>query len=104
MKYKYSEIEEFFQDFIEDQDKDWVKENLDDLHHHVFNTDYYIVGRYQATEWLGDQVFNIINIIKEYEMMHFGGVSTDFSDPEKIVNMYVYIVGEDIVSDFVNRL
>ena len=104
MKYKYSEIEEFFQDFIEDQDKEWVKENLDDLHHNVFNTDSYIVGTHQATEWLGDQVFNIINIIKEYEMMHFGGVSTDFSDPEKIVNMYVYIVGEDIVSDFVNRL
>ena len=104
MKYKYLEIQEFFQDYIEDQDKEWVEENLDDLHYHVFNTDYYIVGRHQATKWLGDQVFNIINIIKEYEMMHFGGVSTDFSDPEKIVNMYVYIVGEDIVSDFVNRV
>ena len=90
----YSEIKEFFNDFIEYQGKEWVKENLDDwhaLHHEAFNTDYYIVGRYQATKWLGDQTFNIINIIKEYEMMHFGGVSTDFSEPEKKFGLHHHL-------------
>ena len=46
--YKYEEIKEHFEDFIKDQDKDWIKENFDDLHNHAFNNDYYIIGRYQA--------------------------------------------------------
>ena len=31
-------------------------------------------------------------------------MNTDFSDPEKVVNMYVYIIGEEIVSDYRNQL
>ena len=102
--FKYDEIKSHFEDFIKDQDPKWIKDNLDDLHHHCFNTDYYIIGTYEATKWLGDQVFNVIEIIKDYEQNNFGSVSTDFSDPEKIVNMYTYIVGEEIVSEYRNQL
>ena len=42
--------------------------------------------------------------IKDYEQSNFGQVTTDFSDPEKVVNMYVYIIGEDIVNDFTYNL
>jgi len=98
--YKYEEIKEHFEDFIKDQDKDWIKENFDDLHHHAFNNDYYIIGRYQAKKWLGDEVFEIINIIKDYENDNFGEVNTDFSDAEKVVNMYTYIIGEDVVNNW----
>ena len=98
--YKYEEIKEHFEDFIKDQNKDWIKENFDDLHHHAFNNDYYIIGTYQAKKWLGDEVFEIINIIKEYENDNFGEVNTDFSDPEKVVNMYTYIIGEDVVNNW----
>ena len=98
--YKYEEIKEHFEDFIKDQDKDWIKENFEDLHHHAFNNDYYIIGTYQAKKWLGDEVFEIINIIKEYENDNFGEVNTDFSDAEKVVNMYTYIIGEDVVSSW----
>ena len=66
--------------------------------------DYYMIGRHQATEWLGEEVFYIIDIIKQYELDNFGTVTTDLSDPEKIVNMYVYIVGEQIVYDYLNQL
>ena len=102
--FKYDEIKSHFEDVIKDNDKNWIKDNLDDLHHHCFNTDYYIIGTYEATKWLGDQVFNVIEIIKDYEQNNFGSVSTDFSDPEKIVNMYIYIVGEEIVSEYRNQL
>ena len=102
--YKYDEIKEYFYDFIEEHDKEWIKDNIDDLHYHAFNTDYYIIGTYQAKEWLSDEVFNIINIIKEYENDNFGEVNTDFSDAEKVVNMYAYIVGEQIVYDYINSL
>lgn len=98
--YKYEEIKEHFEDFIKDQDQDWIKENFEDLHCHAFNNDYYIIGTYQAKKWLGNEVFEIINIIKEYENDNFGEVNTDFSDPEKIVNMYTYIIGEDVVNNW----
>lgn len=70
-----------------------------DLHNELFNTDYFIIGTYQAKKWLGDEVFDCIEKIKEYEQDNFGQVSTDLSDPEKVVNMYAYILGEEILSD-----
>tara|TARA_X000001388_G_scaffold66727_1_gene53677 strand:- start:851 stop:1165 length:315 start_codon:yes stop_codon:yes gene_type:complete len=97
--YKYEEIKQHFLDFIEDQGKEWVEENKDDIHHHAFNTDYYIIGIYKAEQWLGNHVFECIEIIKDYEQSNFGGVTTDFSDPEKVVNMYAYIVGQQAVYD-----
>jgi len=103
-QYKYEEIKSHFNDFINDENnKDIIENNLDDLHHEIFNTDYYIIGRYEATKWLGDQVFNVINIIKEYENDNFGEVNTDFSEAEKVVNMYVYIIGEEIVANYINN-
>ena len=100
--YKYDEIKERFQDFISEQSNEWIYENCDELHHHAFNTDYYIIGRYKATTWLENYVFYCINIIKEYEQDNFGQVTTDFSDPEKVVNMYTYIVGEQVVSEWLS--
>lgn len=105
--FKKEEIAEHFQDYLKDNEvntrnelpQDWE----DDLHHQVFNTDYYIIGRHQAKKWLEDEAFNVIEIIKEYEQSNFGEVYTDFSDPEKVVNMYTYIVGEEIVFDYLNE-
>ena len=72
MDYKQKEIQEYFNDFINENsmsldDNDFI----DDLHHHAFNSDYYIIGTYQATQWLGNETFNIINFIKEYENDNF---------------------------------
>lgn len=103
-QYKYDEIKAHFDDYISNLTDKEIKENIDDLHHDIFNTDYYIIGRYEAKQWLGDQVFNIIEIIKEYEEFNFGSVNTDFSEPEKIVNMYVYIIGEEIVQEYRDQL
>lgn len=70
-----------------------------DVHNDMFNMDYYIIGRHQAKQWLGDMAFNVIEIIKDYEQDNFGEVFTDFSEPERVVNMYVYIVGEWILPE-----
>lgn len=105
MDYKKEEIKQHFEDYIEDQfeyikdDKYWK----DDLHHHAFNEDYYIIGTYKAKQWLGDMAFDVIEHIKEYENDNFGEVSTDFSDPEKIVNMYAYIIGEQVVYEWLEN-
>ena len=102
-QYKREEIQEYFNDFIEEQDEEWLEKNKDDLHHHAFNTDYFIIGNYQAKQWLGDMVFDVIETIKEYENMHFGEVNTAFSCPEKVVNMYAYIVGEEVVNEWLEK-
>ena len=106
MKYKYQEIKEYFEDFINENEEQIKEDNnfYEDLHHECFNTDYYIIGTYKATQWLSEQVFNVIEYIKEYEREHFGEVTTDFSSPEKIVNMYVYIIGEEIVYNYKEEL
>ena len=104
MNFKKDEIKSHFEDWIKEQNKEWITDNIDDLHHHCFNTDYYIIGTYEAKKWLGDQVFEIIEFIKQYENDNFGEVNTDFSDAEKVVNMYVYIIGEEIVSEYRNQL
>ena len=85
---------------------DYLKDNQPscygcDLHNEIFNSDYYIIGRYQAEQWLVKHigVFNAIGEIKEYEESNFGGVNTDLSESEKVVNMLVYIAGEEILSN-----
>ena len=71
-----------------------------DLHHEIYNTDYYIIGRYQAEQWLNKVgVFNAIEEIKDYEQFNFGEVNTDFSEAEHVCNMFVYIVGELILQE-----
>jgi len=106
MQYKREEIQEYFNDFIEEQDEEWIEENKDDLHHHAFNTDYFIIGYYQAEQWIGSasNVFDIIETIREYEDMHFGKNNRmDVSCPEKVVNMYAYIVGEEVVNEWLEK-
>ena len=79
-------------------------DDIHDLHHEIFNTDYYIIGRYQAIQWLGADVFEAIQEIKEYELDRFGDVTTDFSEPERVVNMLAYIFGEEVLYDVVDEV
>jgi len=104
MEYKKDEIVGYFKCCLSDYDKEWIEDNPHDLHHEIFNTGYYIVGRHEAKEWLGDMAFDVIDFIKQYEQFNFGEVYTDLSDPEKVVNMYVYIIGEEIVADYIQSL
>ena len=81
------------------EDQVGLNNDVSDLHHYLLNEDYFIIGTYQAKQWLSSYVFDAIEAIKEYEQSNFGEVSTDFSDPEKVANMYAYILGEEILSD-----
>ena len=105
MNYKKKEIKKYFDDYIK-ENKEYLEESeywKDDLHHHAFNEDFYIIGTYQAKQWLGDMAFDVIEHIREYEEFNFGEVNTDFSSPEAVVNMYVYIIGEEIVGDYLKE-
>ena len=108
MDAKVAEIKAFILDRIEeiaDYELEKLKEPYE-LGHEIYNEDYYIIGTWQAKQWLGTDVFEVIENIKYYEQSEFGEVSTDFSSPEAIVNMFVYIVGDrniyDLVEQYIN--
>ena len=69
-----------------------------ELHNELCNTGYFIIGRQKAIDFVGDKAFQAMHIIKEYEQFNFGEVATEFCEPEKVVNMLAYIIGEQVLS------
>jgi len=77
-----------------------LDQHISDLHHYLLNEDYFIIGYYQAEQWLkkdNGSVFEAIETIKDYEQSNFGQVSTDLSSSENVANMLAYILGEQIL-------
>lgn len=73
-------------------------DNRDDWHHLCFNQDYYIIGYYQAEQWLKEHnidIFAAIAECQEYEERNFGECQR-YNNAEKLVNMYVYILGQEL--------
>lgn len=71
-----------------------------DLHNEVFNTDYYVIGTYQAKEILKEyDVFDAIELVQTYEEEQFGEIYTELSDPEKLLNMVYYIIGDEVIGE-----
>ena len=71
-----------------------------DLHNEVFNTDYYIIGTHKAKETLREyDVFEAIELVQTYEKDNFGEIYTDLSDPEKLINMVYYIIGDEVIGE-----
>tara|TARA_R110002012_G_scaffold7321_10_gene34515 strand:- start:496 stop:885 length:390 start_codon:yes stop_codon:yes gene_type:complete len=100
MEYKIDEIKEYAVETIKENIKyneDYLSKDISDIHFDLFNQDYYMIGYYQCEKWLSNNVFQVIEFIKEYEQDNFGEVTTDFSNSEKVVNMYVYIIGEKLL-------
>ena len=77
-----------------------LDQHISDLHHYLLNEDYFIIGYYQAEQWLkkdNSSVFEAIETIREYEQSNFGQVSTDLSSSENVANMLAFILGEEIL-------
>lgn len=92
------ELEQHVRDLI--NDGVLTDDNRDDWHFHAFNEDYYLIGYYNCEEWLkrhGVSAFEAIETIRQYEQDNFGEVHTKFDNAESVVNMYVYILGEDVI-------
>lgn len=76
-----------------------------DLHNEVFNTGHYIIGTHEAKEALKEYgVFEAIEKVQEYEKDNFGEVYTDLSDPEKLINMLYYIIGEEVLYEMMDGI
>jgi hypothetical protein len=76
-----------------------------DLHNEVFNTSYYIIGTYEAKKALAEyDVWDAIEKVQTYEEENFGEIYTDLSDPEKLVNVLYYIIGEEVLYEMMNGI
>lgn len=84
-----------------DQLEHQIDEYKDDLHHNTFNTDYFIIGYYQAEKWLEDNnisTFKAIEYCNEQEDLNFGEIQTTFNNAETLVNNYAYWKGSELIN------
>ena len=73
----------------------------DDLHHYLFNEDYFITYYSRAEQWLKDNdlsIWEVMSYCKEQEQDVFGEIQTSFDNPETLVNHYAYWKGQELLS------
>lgn len=95
------ELKEHLIDHIKDAYND-DETNFEELHHTAFNEDYYIIGYYEANEWLKSHdvdAFEAIAYVIEQGQELFGDfqLKPDDINSEKIVNLLVYFAGYDVM-------
>lgn len=77
-----------------------------EIHHKLFNEDYYIIGYYECGEWLKQHqidIFDGITWVNDQEAQHFGEPHSKIEDSEKLVNLIVYFVGYDIIDEIIKE-
>jgi hypothetical protein len=80
-----------------------IDEDEGELHHQLFNEDYYIIGYYNAEKWLklhNVTVFEGIEYVQDYERDNFGECR-NYTDAEKLVNMIVYVIGWSALAEYI---
>lgn len=85
---------------IADNIGEYKGEYFDDLHHLLFNHDYYIIGYYKAEQFIKKNDLNTFDLIKycqEMEKENFGEINITFDNAEKLVNHYAYWRGEELL-------
>ena len=78
-----------------------TNDNVEDWHFHLFNIDYYLIGYKQCEDWLEEHnisPFDAIQTAQEYEMELCGEVKL-YPNAENVVNMLVYIWGEEVIGE-----
>ena len=73
----------------------------DDLHHYLFNEDYFIIYYARAEKWLKDNdlsTWEVISYCNEQEKNNFGEIQTSFDNPETLVNHYAFWRGQELLN------
>ena len=93
-----SQLENDIINYIIETIDEYEGTEVSDLHHNLFNTDYWTIGYYEAEQEIKKHcsAWKAIEIVKDYEDDNFGIVSTDLSSSERVCNMLCYILGEEI--------
>ena len=75
---------------------------LEELHQELFNTDYYVRNESEADKFAGRHWFEILGHVMQYEQDQFGEIYSATDDKSQIINMYVLIMGEEIIQHYYN--
>ena len=75
---------------------------IEDLHHHMFNMDYFIIGTYKASKFIGSDLGKILEVCIDFEK-DMGIFDESFYmtilEPEKVVNKLAYVIGYEILNN-----
>ena len=95
-----TQLENDIRKYVVENISNLVGTPMGDIHHYLFNQDYWVVGYYQAEQEILKHcsIFQAIGIVKDYEMDHFGEVYTDLSSSERVCYMLVYILGDECLN------
>ena len=102
--YKYDEIKQELLNYVNDNDLNLSKAlQDDDLHFNVYNSDYFIIGCYNAEQWLVDEhgtnwTFEVMSYVQEQEELAFGTVEK-IDNAERLVNLYAYWLGYEVIAE-----
>ena len=113
-EYKIDIIENYIHDSLNDceeseifvVDDDGVVDTTD-LHQKLFNTTEFIDDHSNAVEWIKNDIDTLLLLQREvitFEREQFGHCTTDITDLCAVINMYVYIVGYDILPQIVQDM
>ena len=106
MKYKEEVIKNYLLECLEDNE---LSINDEDIHDIVFNQDYFIIGYYNAQQWLVDEqgnnrTFEVLSYVMEQEKDNFGLIETVYDNAETLVNHYAYWLGYEVIADIQEEL
>ncbi len=81
------------------QDGIGLDNDASELHHYLWNEDYFIIGTYDAKKWIESHMspFDAVAEVIEYEKEHFGESNTDFTNAENVANMLAFIYGYEVL-------
>ena len=75
---------------------------IEDLHHHMFNMDYFIIGTYKASQFIASDLGKILEVCIDFEK-DMGIFDESFYmtilEPEKVVNKLAYVIGYEILNN-----
>ena len=75
---------------------------IEDLHHYMFNMDYFIIGTYKASQFIGSDLGKILEVCIDFEK-DMGIFDESFYmtilEPELVVNKLSYVIGYEILNN-----
>jgi hypothetical protein len=101
----YKELLSHIIDTLENQNQGTDTLDLDELHHLAFNADYYIIGYYNAEQWLLKHdltAFEAIAEVIQYQEHIFGEMTFPVTDinAEYMVNQLAHFYGGEVLSNY----
>ena len=87
---------------IKDEIKDMIMDYEDvygcDLAHEMYNNDYYIIGTYEAKQFLKEYFDDMLECL-EQDQEESGETYQDVTDTEKVATLLALFVAEDVLCE-----